>query len=75
MFDYVKYETECPYCKKVINGFQTKDAKDEEQLLRDLSVDDIEDNGTFYTACKYCKEWVEFVIKAPQKDRMIELLD
>jgi len=54
MFDWVKFEMNCPKCGGKVDGFQTKD------LDRSLSVVEINDINNFYAPCDKCGAWIEF---------------
>jgi len=54
MFDYVIIRTECPFCRKMITGFQTKDGNQNFDKLTPEQV------NRFYTTCPNCRKWVEF---------------
>ena len=54
MFDWVKYEMDCPNCGEKISGFQSKDGM---CILAEL---DFRDVNNFYTSCGKCDTWIEF---------------
>ena len=58
MFDYVKYEADCFLCGQPIKEWQTKSAKDGEDLMRQLEVKDVAEN--FYDICPHCGAWNEY---------------
>ena len=53
MYNYVRFECECPRCGSGVNGFQTKDG--------DLSLSLVEagDVDNFYAPCYGCGAWLE----------------
>lgn len=75
MFDYVKYEANCFLCGTSNTGWQTKSAKDEESLLRQLEVSDVKDD--FYEICKGCGAWIEYDVSegTPRLKEQSELHD
>ena len=54
MFDYVIIRTECPFCEKMVGGFQTKDGGLSFEKLTPSQVE------CFYTTCPHCNRWIEF---------------
>jgi hypothetical protein len=54
MFDYVKFECECPDCGCPVTEFQSKDGECDMVTLLP------EDVKNFYTSCPCCKLWIEF---------------
>ena len=67
MFDTIKDTLFCPFCGKLVDGFQTKDLSD---TLADWTIKEIKESKTrkrdddtrIYSECNNCKEWVELVI-------------
>ena len=59
LFNYVDYECDCPRCGQKIEGFQTKDG---DPYL--VTVNPWEVNN-FYSGCKGCGVWIEYVRKTP----------
>ena len=55
MFDWVNYETICPVCWSKVDGFQTKDT--------DCVLAEVDPCKTayFYSSCKKCGCWLEFM--------------
>lgn len=60
MFDYVKYEAPCFHCGEPLTEWQTKSAKDGEDLMRNLEISDVAAN--FYENCDKCDAWNEYDI-------------
>jgi len=54
MFDWVKYEMDCPRCGTPLHDFQSKDA---DCCLEELSPGKVKN---FYTDCCKCRMWVNF---------------
>ena len=54
MFDYVKFECECPECREPLSGFQSKDG--------DCVLETVEPEKVrrWYTSCPACKHWIEY---------------
>ena len=48
MFDWVDFETECPNCGNLVDGFQSKDGPCELGTISPFSVD------YFYSRCELC---------------------
>lgn len=69
MFDYIRYEMECPVCKHTIKGFQSKDKDCELEMLDFWEVD------YFYSVCDYCGTFVEFMREIPREAVPIEYYD
>ena len=63
LFNYVDIKMNCPYCKKKIDGFQTKEGILYCDTVPFWSVDN------FYTNCKHCKKWVEYVYDEEKKKK------
>jgi len=60
MFDYIKYEMDCPDCGSKIGGFQSKDGM---CVLAELEFWEVDN---FYSYCKCCGRRVEFNRKRPR---------
>lgn len=58
MFDYVRFEAKCFLCGTINTEWQTKSAKDGEDLMRLLEVSDVGEN--FYQICDGCGAWNEY---------------
>lgn len=58
MFDYVKYEDNCPLCGTPIEEFQTKDGDPF------MNVVNPEDVRHFYGQCEKCDKWFDYHVKA-----------
>jgi hypothetical protein len=54
MFDYIKFEIECPVCKEKVKDFQSKDGPCMLTLLEYWEV------NNFYASCPKCLCWIEF---------------
>lgn len=54
MFDYVKFEIDCPKCGTKVTGFQSKDGL---CILGELEFWEVDN---FYTSCKKCRAWIVF---------------
>ena len=57
MFDYIKYEMECPECGHKIDSFQSKDGDCQLHTLNYWEV------NNFYTICNNCGVWIIFNYK------------
>jgi len=60
MFDYIKFEIECPECEHKVNNFQSKDAG---CLLDKLDFWEVDN---FYDTCENCGLWIVFNRKNPR---------
>ena len=60
MFDWVDYETTCKYCKKFVDGFQTKSGDCCMQKLKP------EKTTGFYASCRGCGAWVDVEVKVKE---------
>ena len=58
MFDYVKYEAECPECGTPLTGWQSKDGPCELAELEPWQV------KQFYTECTSCLTWLTATVDA-----------
>ena len=65
VFDWVKFKTKCPNCKKLVTGFQSKDGY---CLLESI---DFRKVNNFYTSCDNCNTWIEYNLIIP-KNRTIK---
>ncbi len=65
-YDWVKFTTECPICKKQVGGFQTKD------IFCSLEEVEFWQCDYFYSMCDYCNAWVEFKLKKPRQKLSIK---
>ncbi len=54
MFDWVRYEEDCPNCGKHLSGFQSKSS----YCMLDNKKPHKVDN--FYTSCYNCKVWINY---------------
>ena len=54
-FDWVNFETVCPDCGELVDGFQSKDGR---CCLEKIDPDRI---SNMYSACPNCGRWVEFI--------------
>lgn len=54
MFDYVKYECECPACGDTVSDFQSKDGR---CLLEHVAPSQVDH---FYSSCDGCGVWISF---------------
>lgn len=54
MFDWVRYEEDCPNCGKHLDGFQSKDSYCMSEQKKPHKVDN------FYTSCYNCKVWINY---------------
>ena len=54
MFDFIKYNMECPMCGKKLDSFQSKEG------FCTLSVLEFWEVSNFYDYCDACFAWVEF---------------
>jgi hypothetical protein len=63
LFDYVNFKMKCPKCKRIIDGFQSKDGP---CLMYTLEFWDVEH---FYAQClnEDCRAWIEFTLKRSEK--------
>jgi len=68
MFDYVRYEMDCPQCGNKVNDFQSKDGP---CILGYL---DFRQVNNFYASCKSCGHWIEFTFSG-KNDRTIDDYD
>ena len=59
IFDCVKFETKCPKCGTVVDGFQTKDT---DASLKTVEVWQLGDGARFYDACQKCNTWIEYEV-------------
>lgn len=67
MFDWVKFEIECPNCKTKMDNFQSKDRSCSMFHLEFWEVDN------FYDSCIKCNTWVEYFLKEKlNKERTIK---
>ena len=69
MFDYVKYSAKCFNCGAELDRekygssvWQTKSAKDGEDLMRELQIEDVAEN--FYSNCDNCDAWNEYDVSS-----------
>jgi hypothetical protein len=70
MYDNINFEIECPKCKKLIKGFQSKDG------VCMLETLDFWEVNNFYSSCSNCFCYIEFNIdKRPNRDLKIEDYD
>ncbi len=60
MFDWIKYEMDCPKCGARVSGFQSKDEGCTLATLEFWEVDN------FYDSCPKCGAWIEFNRKKHQ---------
>ena len=61
MFDYIKYEMDCPKCGTRVDGFQSKDGLCISYTLEYWEVDN------FYASCPKCEAWIEFTRKTARE--------
>lgn len=54
MFDYIKFEMDCPKCGVKLDNFQSKDGSCSMIDLEYWEVD------RFYDMCDKCNAWIEF---------------
>jgi hypothetical protein len=54
MFDWVRYEEDCPNCGKHLDGFQSKSSYSMLEQIKPHKVDN------FYTPCYNCKVWINY---------------
>lgn len=54
MFDWVRFETDCPNCGEHLEHFQSKDKCGELGLVKPHKV------RNFYTSCSNCKAWIDY---------------
>jgi len=72
MFDYIKFEIECPVCKEKVKDFQSKYGP---CILKTLEFWEV---NNFYASCPKCNSWIEFnrirpLPKAPIEDYKMEI--
>lgn len=67
MYDHVRFECECPQCKTMLNGFQSKDGS------CGLYTLDFWDTNNFYTICDSCGLFIDFnIVVRPDRKIVIE---
>lgn len=54
MFDWIRFETDCPNCGEHLEHFQSKDKCGELGLVKPHKV------RNFYTSCHKCKAWINY---------------
>jgi len=54
MFDWVEFKMECPMCKAMLSGFQTKD------LENQLNTVNYKSTRNFYGCCDRCATSIHF---------------
>ena len=65
MFDYIKFEIQCPNCGARVNDFQSKDWH---CVLTELEYWEV---NNFYSYCDECDAWIEFNRKKQKKQAPI----
>ncbi len=53
LYDRVDYETDCPQCGAIVDGFQTKDGDPYMNVVKPGSV------NNFYSKCDNCNAWID----------------
>lgn len=56
VFDYVKFECDCPKCGEKVDDFQTKDGPCCMLTVEFYEVDN------FYSYCPKCETWIDFTL-------------
>lgn len=64
MFDWVKFEKDCPVCGNKVTGFQSKDGECTLSELEFWQVD------RFYSHCEVCDTWIEFSLKEETRKKL-----
>ena len=54
MFDWVRFENECPNCYAELKDFQSKDGYCVSEQVKPHKI------TNFYTSCFNCKAWIEY---------------
>ena len=62
MFDWIKFQMDCPKCGTMVDGFQSKDGL---CCLAELAYWEVDN---FYSSCKKCGAWIEFTLKKPKDE-------
>ena len=65
LFDYIRFEIECPSCKNKIKDFQSKDGECYMYVLEFWEV------NNFYARCSFCGTWIDYTIKQRPNRRLI----